>query len=344
MKILRVGFLFLSFTWYSTIYAQNLTGLFIQAGSQNAELLGKAYLNPLFSGLGTGLGQGWASTAKVRTGHVDIKFLGGLTFIPSSEQTFDVSKLGLSSLIQISGSPITPAIIGNNNSNTTLDVNAINPSTGQTQNLVSLNLPGGAGINFVPTIIPQLSVGLPFQTEVSFRFLPKISVSDYQGNLFGAALKHEFSSLIPAFPLNISLLAGYTQIKLNYALSILPQNGNNVNATLYSGQTLELKSNNFTLGVLASKSISVLTGHVGINYSISSGQASTLGTYPIASLSTNGTPTTLNLVNPLSVSSDKLSNLSINGGFQIKLAFFEILGEGSLGKYSSVNGGIGFSF
>lgn len=344
-------FFFLTIFYDQSANAQNQasqfsgTGQFIQSGIIDAGLLGKAYLAPVFNGLGSGFNQGWASSAKVKIGQVNLKFLGGLSFVSPVDQFFDATTLGLSSNIQINGSGISPTLTGSKNQGAELDIYSQNPKTGNAQLINSFNSPEGLGLNFVPFVIPQLSVGLPYNTEISVRLVPNVPVGNYKVGIYGGAFKHEISSYIPLSPIDISFLAGYTRSNVSYGLNVQPDpNAQNNTGGDYSNQVLNLKSSSLLIGLIASKKLSVLTVHIGINYNHISGLLSAIGTYPVDSFGPLGNRQVVNEQDPIKINSDPLSFFSANGGLQLKLGFFSVFADGSLGNYNTVTGGVGFTF
>ena len=324
---------------------QDQAGAFIKAGAADANKLGKAYLNPLMNGFGVGFSQGWASRADVRAGHVDIKFLGGLSFIPISEQIFDANQLGLSSMVKVNGAGISPTVSGLNQAGAALDLYETNPITGQPQKISSLNSPSGTGYNFIPIAVPQVSVGLPFGTGISVRAIPNLTIGNASLGVYGGSLIHDISSHFPIIPLHFGILAGFTQVNLQYGLKVQPDPGASTNPQSdYSHQKLNLKSNSLTLGFIVSKTFAILTLHGGINYNHSTGLLTATGTYPITTYGLSGNPQTTDIKDPINIQGDQLSYLSASAGIQLKLGFFSILAEGTTGHYTSVNGGIGLSF
>src|SRR6476620_2954651 len=93
----------------SSVFAQDGVSELIKSGPADAQKLAQAYLNPLFKGLGFGMNGGWYNSAKAKNlGKFDIRIQGSAAFVPTSDQTFDISTLGLSNKTRISNgsSPI----------------------------------------------------------------------------------------------------------------------------------------------------------------------------------------------------------------------------------------------
>ena len=70
----------------------------IKVSPGDATKLVQAYGDPLFKGFGVGMNSGWANTAKPKKLlHVELRITATAAFTPTSDKTFDVTKIGLSS-------------------------------------------------------------------------------------------------------------------------------------------------------------------------------------------------------------------------------------------------------
>src|SRR5882757_7664160 len=82
-------------------YAQGGFSALIKSGPADATKLVNAYGEPLFKGIGVGLNSGWYSSAKAKKLlGFDLRISASATFVPTSDKTFDVSKIGLSSNVR----------------------------------------------------------------------------------------------------------------------------------------------------------------------------------------------------------------------------------------------------
>jgi hypothetical protein len=69
--------------------------------------------------------------------------------------------------------------------------------------------------NYAPLPIPQASVGLPFNSEVLIRFLPKYPLEGFGDiNFLGIGLKHQISKYIPMCPVDICAQVVYQKLSL----------------------------------------------------------------------------------------------------------------------------------
>jgi hypothetical protein len=75
--------------------------------------------------------------------------------------------------------------------------------------------PPGFDLKYVPIIVPQASIGLPFGLEVVGRFIPTVSLPEDAGkiNFLGFGLRHDLDQYFPA-PLPIDIAAHFMTQKL----------------------------------------------------------------------------------------------------------------------------------
>jgi len=179
------------------------------------------YATPLSTALGTAMGSGLYHRAKSH------KFLGfDLTTkimvvpIPDFADTHTYRVMTL-----------TP-----NTAQQKLDTNYVNvtastifgdpnPTTvpvGANEVAVPPELPGGLDLPLVPFFVPQLSIGLPFGTEVILRFIqgPKLG-GDFVG-LIGFGLKYELTSLkaLKMLPVKVALQGVYQTVRVGEFLNL----------------------------------------------------------------------------------------------------------------------------
>ena len=171
----------------------------------DATVLIEGYMNPLGTAIGSGLNAGWYNTGKPHNfPGFDITFGGHTIMLPSSSRTFSAD-FGYSygnDLPTINGSSSGGQLVLNSDS----FLNGTNPA-------VMIETPGGGDWNnfFMPYI--QASVGLVYDTELLFRYMPPISYSNMSANYWGIGIKHDFKQYIPiveALPFDASFLAAYS--------------------------------------------------------------------------------------------------------------------------------------
>ena len=80
----------------------------------------------------------------------------------------------------------------------------------------SFPVPPGLNLDYLPLAMPQISVGLPMNTEVMLRFFPKTEISKDIGEFafLGIGVKHSLSQYIPMFPVDISAQFVYQSLEV----------------------------------------------------------------------------------------------------------------------------------
>ncbi|RPH34331.1 MAG: hypothetical protein EHM93_00745 [Bacteroidales bacterium] len=309
---------------------ENVTDL-LSGSLIDANTLAKAYLEPFGKGFGASLNSGWYNTAKPhKLGGFDITFTIATAVPPSSAKTFDVSKLNLNYWeLQTPANNLSPTVSGAKE-----DGSILIPQTTVPGITPQLTLPQGANLKFIPAPMIQAGIGLPFNTEVDFRILPKIKIPDTgEFSLWGFGIKNEFKEFIPglkAVPINISAFFGYTKFKSSFDAE---QSGN-----ANSNQKLNFDASGYTTRLLISKSIPVLTIYAGVGYSKTTTNVDLKGNYnlPINGVNTTVTdPIALDFIN---------KGMSANLGLRIKLAIIAFHFDYTFGQYKIYNAGFGINF
>ncbi len=117
--------------------------------------------------------------------------------------------------------------------------------------------PAGFALNAVPSAMYQIS-GSTFNTELMLRFYPNSHHGEIKVGLFGFGIKHDISSHIPLFPVDISVQFLYNHLAVEH------DNGDPTDYT-------NVKSNNLAFNVHASKKLfGIFIGYAGLQYESSS--------------------------------------------------------------------------
>ena len=328
----------------------NFSSLII-SGPADATKLINAYAEPLFKGFGVGMNSGWNNTAKTKkTLHVDLRISATAAIPPSSEKSFDVTKLGLTNVRPADpNQTITPTIVGEKTQGPQLNVYDNNGNQVQ-----QFNMPKGV-FPAVPSPQIQLTVGLPRNTDVTIRGVPNISFGNSGSiSMIGFGVKHDiiqdFATTTRPIPFDLAIALGYTSLKTNIGLTVNPDNGaqpkDNQQATDFSNQHVQAKFNSFMVQAIISKKILFFTPFLSVGYNTASINFATIGNYPVTTGATAlGTPTYTTFTNPVSIQSTPLSAMRADLGFQLNLAFFRVYASyGLTSGYQAGNFGIGFGF
>jgi hypothetical protein len=328
-------------------------GRMMAGGADEAAPLFAAYLKPFTAGMGHDLNAGWFNTAKThKVLGVDLTFSMSMAFIPKSDKTFDASTLGLKGT---ASTGVSQTVAGSSDAGQTITY---------TQNgytVAQYNMPQGAGLPFVPMIMPQIGLGLIKNTDVAVRFLPQITFGEAgKVKLWGVALKHDIKQWLPIADkvpfINIAIAGGYTRMKTSLGMTITPDMVNAVDGTTgqsatWENQSMDLTVSSFTISALASVDIPFITVFAGLGISNTKTELALKGNYPVPTLV--GTTATVTddakstVANPFTMtikgSDGSPTKPRINGGLKLKLGFFHLFGEYTYANYSLVTAGMAIS-
>jgi len=333
------------------VIAQEQIAIYLRGNIGDAEKLATAYMKPFGNMFGNSLNGGWYTSAKPHgLFGFDVTFNFTMAMAPSSDKTFDVTKLGLTSL-----SPVDPAKV---NSQSIAGSKTTGPAMTYTQNVngtdftTQFNLPKGAGISLTPMPMIQASIGLPYHTELIGRFFPTVDIPKVgKFGMWGFGIKNEFKEFIPGFkrlPFNVSFLFGYTKLTSEFDVSYKPDvyTVAGKNSTAYKNQKLDLNAKGYTARLLIGKSIPILTVYAGVGYSKSKTDIDLKGNYPFGLADDAGTikvADNSDIVNPLSMNFND-SGVSFNAGLRVKLSVIAFHFDYTVGKYALYNAGVGINF
>ena len=333
------------------VFSQSDVSGLIKSGPDDTKRLAQAYLKPLFKGLGVGLNSGWNNSANSKNLlRFDLRM--GLTgaVVPPKDETFDVTKIGLSNNLRPTNpsQTISPTISGGSG-NTQLTVYNSND-----QALETFTLPKGTGIPLIPAPQLQGTIGLPRGIDFTLRAMPKINLGKDLGSidLLGAGVKLEILPLISGtlntlFPLDIALAVGYTQFSYQVPLNVPQPSGSQPaspgQSQDFSNQRIEAKFSGLNTEAIISKKILLFIPFLSVGYHNSKTDAGLKGNYPIITgANLLGQRTYTVFTDPVNINQTDISGFRTNIGFRLNLAFFRIYGSYSMAEYNSFNGGIGF--
>ncbi|MFK5957266.1 MAG: hypothetical protein QM495_00185 [Lutibacter sp.] len=307
----------------------------------DASLLIKNYMTPVMEGMAYSLNDGWYHTAKTHKKlGFDITINTNAAIVPKSSRTFQFNESDYQYLTLESGDRKIQAVMGGNN-NSTIGVRI--PEANDYK-VAEFDMPDGIGgdlpLNAVPSPMIQASLGIPFDTDISIRFLPEVNTDDVKGNLIGFGVKHnlmQYFGPLDRLPLNVSVFGGFTTMNITYDLaSINGLDGNNQEATL--------KFNTFTIQTIASLDFPFVTIYGAIGYDKGTSTLKLNGTYDLE-YTLEGSNNTVNetVTDPIN------SKFNANGargtlGLRIGLGFFKIYGDYTFKEYNTASAGVAFSF
>lgn len=320
---------------------------FFKTGTGDATKLTKAYLSPLFTGIGVGLNSGWYQSAKAKNlGKFDVKFMATAALVPSEDQSFDVRNIGLSNQTRLApnqNNPNSPTAFGKDIKGPEMELFA---SDGKP--LGSFTLPNGLGFNIVPSPQLQVTVGVIKNTDVSIRYTPKIGNNEFgRFSVLGFGAKHEITSLLfpgkteKLIPIDIAVAFAYSQINFERKITKDEQLDES-NSGRDLNQRIDGKFSGISADIIVSKKLSVFTPFVSLSYNTSKTNVGVKGDFIFRDYSSPLIPTYTTATDPVSIQQNDLAAFRGNIGFQLQLAFFRLYSTYSISKYQAFTAGIGF--
>ena len=311
----------------------NLNDL-LAAGIEDSQRYTTDYLDPAAEGIIYGVTGNWANTAEVKPlGGIEISVIGNLTFYGSldDKKQFILDTADYQNIQFADGSTSKPvaSALG--------DIEGVFAVIEDEDGIVSqaFELPTGLAsesIDFLPSGYVQVGVGLIKGTEVKARFLPKISVKDGDASFYGFALQHEFTKHLPAdkvIPVAISALIGYTHFDGTYDFS-------NTSFIDGSNQRFEASINSWIFQALVSTRLPIINFYGGLGYVTGKAETDLRGTYIV-----EAGPFQTTYTDPYSVE-NKASGIVGNIGTKLKLGFFRLHADYTLGQFNTLSIGLNF--
>ena len=351
-KLICLLTLIITLTVVTKVHAQGGFSDVIKVSPADATKLIQAYGEPLFKGFGVGMNSGWTNTAKPKgLLHFEIKFTTTAAFIPTSDQSFNVTKIGLSSGVgpTNANNTIAPTIGGERGS----DGPELNIYDANHRVVDQFNLPSGK-LPVIPTPQIQATIGLIDGTDLTVRGFPKIDFGGDVGDvsMIGFGLKHDLTHYIfgPAkilVPFNLSVMAAYSRLSLSDNLSVTPDDGakpeNGTTTTDFSNQHTDAHFNSFLAQLIISKKVLFFTPFWAVGYNTASTHFAAVGNYPVTTRETLTQEYYSVYTNPVNINETSISGFRTDVGFQLNFGFSLYVAY-SLAQYSSVTAGFGLSF
>jgi len=336
------GFLFL------TAFSQTDVIQVLKAGKEDANVLARAYLNPYAMALGDGLNNGWYNSAKTHNLFgFDFNISMSAIKIPKSETTFDLNTLGLTNLSpENSANHIAPTVAGTDAEGPRVLVKDNNGNT-----ISSFNTPNGLGLDVVPVPMVQLGLGLLPHTDFIVRFVPEMKYDNNGDKMkigfWGLGVKHNFKEWIPvikALPFDASVFGSYSEMNAQSEITIGSNDFNDGDVRLTADEAtnplLKFKTKTSKFGLILSKKIGILTVFGGIGQSKSTITINLLGKYNVKKSTGEAI---FDLTDPIDLNFES-TNLCMDAGLRLKLAFFSLFGSVNKAEYTSYNAGVSFGF
>jgi len=334
---------------------------FVYGYTNDARLLLQEYMRPYANIMGANLNAGWYNTAKPhKPGGFDVTATFSIAYAPPAALSYDLNTLsGLRA--EVGGATsIAPTAAGEMEVRPELVYSAVvdNPVSGvpETYELARITHPNGSGLKWLPMPMAQASIGLFKGTDITLRFVPEVRLSDYgRIGLYGIGGRHSISQWIPVLKsldfINIAVQGGYTKLSTSAHLDMQPiAEVPMPNPPNFNDQFLNMDVSGWTVNLIASQSIPVITVYEGIGYANSLVELALIGKYPINTIVTEqgddfGKTTYTVAEDPIEeMEFENFRNLRLNAGVRIKLGLLTIHYDFTRTLYSTHTAGVGISF
>ena len=326
---------------------------FLKSGGVDGGKIIKAYINPWVNAFGAGLSGGWYNTAKPhKLGGFDLTTSIDVGIVPTSEETYNVANLGLTTL---TGSGTASTVAGPDKAGPAL-TKTVGGFT-----IPAFTLPKGINWRYIPAPVLQLGLGLPLGTEVKVRYLPKINLDKGNITLWGVGLMHSIMQYIPGnklSPFDLSIFGGYTKLEGNLKLTMNPDPaiplaaGYTFPTNAFADQNLKLTVSAYNVSAIASVNLRVITFYCGLGYNKTSTDIKISGNFPLPAADPATLPTGIRYNSTSLLKGTDIiipsfkndPNLRANIGFRLKLAVITIHADYTRALYNVVSVGLGISF
>ncbi|TLX74099.1 hypothetical protein E9993_13455 [Labilibacter sediminis] len=317
-------------TFGSTVflYGQKDVVQFLQASEISTALI-EEYIEPMAKLTNGNINTGWYHTAKTH------RFLGFDISLSLAETSSSGSNRGFV-LTKISDFE-TYYTLADGSSSATPNVSGIVrdlPVIKSRENGREIEMPNGTGLSKISLPVVSAGLGLPYNTELRLRFMPKLK-NDELGDLmqYGVAIKHSIKEYfpglkeVPAF--SMSVIGAYAAVRNDISVEYP--------ASVPNHQTLKGVSNGYTGRLLLGMDVMVFSAFMGVGYGVSSTEYMLKGNYFVGDLNNQEEVT-----DPVAVEYN-YSQLEVNFGMSAKIGVFDIFADYTPGNYQTFNFGLGFN-
>ena len=324
---------------FGAVTAQDFNDLFA-AGVEDAEQFTMDYLEPLSESAIYNFSTGWYNTADAKPlGGFEISIVGNITGFKNKadKKTFLLDPNDYQNLDFVNNPGVAREVSTALGDITGVEVYVEGQVAGLTVR-ETFELPSGLsgeGLDFVPSGYLQGSVGLIKGTEIKARFLPKIEYEGAAVGLIGFGLQHDFTKLLTAdkiLPVAISAVIGYTKVDGDFDLT-------DFNLVQGNDQRIEANISTWAFNAVVSTKLPVINFYGGLGYVTGKSVTDVLGTYEV----TAGPFASETYEDPFSITK-KVNGVTGNVGAKLKLGFFRLNADYTLGEFNTWTFGVNFGF
>ena len=359
-RLLSTCFFIVLGTLTQSLFAQSINpGDILRGGTADANLLLEEYFRPFGIGFGDGLNAGWFTSPKPHQKYgFDLRFGATAAIVPDLDRFFRIDQVPLQNLKVLEGPNLTPTFFGDDTPGARVGETFINPETGVEEELYSFDMPVGVDVPYVVTPMAQLTIGLIRDTDITFRFVPKITIADdYDTALFGFGIQHGLSQWLSpdSDKLDMSVQLGYTHFNSTIRYRVDPDADsdveNNFDRSTWDDQNMRLESTALTGTLLVGRELRWVSFYGGVGFQNSVTTLSVNGSYPLiipqdANEYEPGGPTRriFRIDDPVDLEFVNATRLHYLVGGRVRAGGIALSATYTFARYNNLNVGIGFSF
>ncbi len=291
--------------------------------------LATEYLNPMAEMMSSSLHTGWYRTAKThRFLGFDVSLNMSVSSTPSDKRGYHLTKIKEFDkyyTVTDGSFSIAANVAGVTNNF---------PSVKSKDNGRQIQLPKGEGEDKVSLSVLSAGIGLPYNTELRIKLMPKIDKGG-MGDVvqYGVGIKHSIKEYIPGLEdiptLSLAAFGAYSVIN-NEILLEYP-------SSITSRQMLDGSVSGFTGKIVAGIDVPVLSTYIGIGYGSSAVQYTLKGNYYVGDVLAEKEQK-----DPLSVEYD-YTQVQVDFGIKAKLGMIDIFAGYNPGEFGTFSFGAGIN-
>lgn len=312
------------------IKAQENTDLFI------ADMLTLAdnFARPASNGATYQASAGWFSSAKsLEKWDFRLSLHGNALFVPEKKKSYGLSNNDLQLLeIENSQSAQVPTAFGSSTDVFFMgEVTFLNPISNQMESReVRFRAFEGIDRDYIPHAFLQLAVGLPYETEITLRAMPQVTIDDVTASTYGVGLKHSLSQYFSDDPEDFQLAAALAFSKFNVEYGFEPIEVED----LVLMDVINVDADLWMLEAIGSKRWGVFEAFAA------AGMANSNFNYEMG----GGGPALVTVNTELKTLGDTEAKFKADFGFNLHLGRFRLSAMGTGGKYFNANLGLHVRF
>lgn len=344
-----------SFLSYSQIGLEN----FLVPGKADGKILAENYFKPACQGVLFSVNNGWFTTAKVyREFGFEVSFSASAALVPYDDRSFNFNPNAYNYLTTVKGETSIPNVMSQGNEKA-VDFDVKIPYGSDTYKVSRFTLPNVITQKFplyaFPVPMLQFGIGLPYETDLKFRFVPSLNFAknDVDYGVVGLSLVHDLTHYFGVdyddSRFGLSVMGGFTNIDAKYNFYNDKLKNSNMSVSKDAGIAYQLSAWNVQL--LGSMDFEHMSFYGAYGYQEAYSKLEMEGTYNLKYDIVNGRNEFIKeieetIVNPFRLDFDETGTRKVTVGMSLSIAnFMKLYGEYVFQyPYDAVTSGLCFFF